>query len=120
MEVKSYIEKNKERFLDEWFELLRIPSVSSKQEHKPDMIKCAEQWKTLLLSTGFDRAEVMPAAGNPIVYAERLISPDAKTVLVYGHYDVMPPEPMNLWKSNPFEPEIRDGRVYARGADDDK
>jgi acetylornithine deacetylase/succinyl-diaminopimelate desuccinylase-like protein len=106
--------------LDEWFALLRIPSVSSKKEHKPDMIKCAECWKTLLLSTGFTRAEVMPTEGNPIVYAERIISSEAKTVLVYGHYDVMPPEPMDLWKSNPFEPEIRDGRVYARGADDDK
>ena len=120
MEVKSYIEKNRERFLDEWFELLRIPSVSSKQEHKPDMIRCAEMWKMLLLSTGFDRAEVMPTKGNPVVYAERISSQDAKTVLVYGHYDVMPPEPVELWKSDPFEPEIRDGRVYARGADDDK
>ena len=120
MEIKSYIEKNKERFLDEWFELLRIPSVSSKREHNPDMIKCAEHWKKLLLSAGFTRAEVMPTKGNPIVYAERIIAPDAKTVLVYGHYDVMPPDPMELWKSNPFEPEIREGRVYARGADDDK
>ena len=120
MEVKSYIEKNKERFLAEWFELLRIPSVSSKQEHKPDMFRCAERWKTLLLSTGFEHAEVMPTKGNPVVYAERIISPEAKTVLVYGHYDVMPPEPMDLWKSNPFEPDIREGRVYARGADDDK
>jgi acetylornithine deacetylase/succinyl-diaminopimelate desuccinylase-like protein len=120
MEIKTYIEKNRERFLDEWFELLRIPSVSSKQEHKPDMIRCAERWKTLLLSTGFTRAEVMPTKGNPVVYAERLISPDAKTVLVYGHYDVMPPEPLELWESDPFEPVIRNGRVYARGADDDK
>jgi len=120
MEVKIYIEKNRERFLDEWFELLRTPSVSSKQEHKPDMIKCAQQWSALLLSTGFERAEVMPTNGNPVVFAERIISPDAKTVLVYGHYDVMPPEPMDLWNSNPFEPEIREGRVYARGADDDK
>jgi acetylornithine deacetylase/succinyl-diaminopimelate desuccinylase-like protein len=121
MEVKEYIEKNKERFLSEWFELLRIPSVSSKQEHKADMVKCAEQWRKLLLSTGFTRAELFPTSGNPIVYAERLCdSEEAKTVLVYGHYDVMPPEPMELWKSNPFEPEIRDGRVYARGADDDK
>ncbi|MDR2774672.1 MAG: dipeptidase [Tannerella sp.] len=120
MEIKSYIEKNKERFLAEWFELLRIPSVSSKQEHKRDMTTCAERWKDLLLSTGATRAEVMPAQGNPVVYAERIISPDARTVLVYGHYDVMPPDPADLWKSDPFEPEIRDGRVYARGADDDK
>ncbi len=120
MKVKSYIENNKERFLNEWFELLRIPSVSSKHEHKTDMIMCAEHWKDLLLSTGVTRAEVMPTKGNPVVYAEKIISPDAKTVLVYGHYDVMPPEPMDLWNSDPFKPEIRDGRVYARGADDDK
>ena len=120
MVIKTYIEKNRERFLEEWFDLLRIPSVSSKQEHKQDMLICAERWKTLLLSTGVTRAEVMPTKGNPVVYAERIISPDANTVLVYGHYDVMPPEPLELWKSNPFEPTIRDGRVYARGADDDK
>ena len=106
--------------MNEWFELLRTPSVSSKQEHKPDMLKCAGQWKGLLLSSGFPSAEVMPTKGNPIVYAERLIAPDAQTVLIYGHYDVMPPEPLELWKSEPFEPTIRDGRVYARGADDDK
>ncbi|MDR0575663.1 MAG: dipeptidase [Tannerella sp.] len=120
MEVKSYIENNKERFLAEWFELLRIPSVSSKREHKADMVTCAERWKELLLSTGVTHAEVMRTKGNPVVYAERFISPHVKTALVYGHYDVMPPEPMDLWKSDPFEPEIREGRVYARGADDDK
>ncbi|MDR3250975.1 MAG: dipeptidase [Tannerella sp.] len=117
---KSYIESNRDRFLNEWFELLRIPSVSSKPEHKPDMLACADKWRELLLASGATRAEVMPTKGNPVVYAERLISPQKKTVLVYGHYDVMPPEPLELWKSNPFEPEIRDGRVYARGADDDK
>ncbi|MDR2148930.1 MAG: dipeptidase [Tannerella sp.] len=120
MEIKDYIEKNKDRFIAEWFELLRIPSVSSKCEHKSDMLACAEKWKELLLKSGASHAEVMPTKGNPVVYAERLIASEAKTVLVYGHYDVMPPEPLDLWKSNPFEPEIRDGRVYARGADDDK
>ena len=120
MDVKNFIKKNRGRFLDEWFALLRIPSVSSKLAHKPDMMRCAELWKTLLLSSGFSRAEVMPTTGNPVVYAERILSPEATTVLVYGHYDVMPPEPVDLWKSDPFEPEIREGRVYARGADDDK
>ena len=120
MNIKTYIETNRERFLEEWLALLRIPSVSSKLEHKADMIACAERWKALLLSSGMTRAEVMPTAGNPVVYAERIVSPEAKTALVYGHYDVMPPEPMELWKNDPFEPEIRDGRVYARGADDDK
>lgn len=120
MEVKTYIRENRERFIGELFSLIRIPSVSSKHEHKSDMTACAERWKELLLSTGMTRAEVMPAKGNPVVYGERILSPDAKTVLVYGHYDVMPPEPVDLWKSDPFEPEIRDGRIYARGADDDK
>ena len=120
MEIRTYIERHKDRFRDEWFSLLRIPSVSSQSEHKADMVKCAERWKELLLASGATRAEVMPTAGNPVVYAERIVSASAPTVLVYGHYDVMPPEPLELWKSNPFEPEIRDGRVYARGADDDK
>ncbi len=120
MEIKAYIEEHKDRFRDEWFSLLRIPSVSSQSEHKADMVKCAERWKELLLASGATRAEVMSTAGNPVVYAERIVSTSAQTVLVYGHYDVMPPEPLELWKSNPFEPEIRDGRVYARGADDDK
>ena len=120
MEIKAYIEEHKDRFRDEWFSLLRIPSVSSQSEHKADMVKCAERWKELLLASGATRAEVMPTAGNPVVYAERIVSASVPTVLVYGHYDVMPPEPLELWKSNPFEPEIRDGRVYARGADDDK
>ena len=120
MEIRTYIERHKDRFRDEWFSLLRIPSVSSQSEHKADMVKCAERWKELLLASGATRAEVMPTAGNPVVYAERIVSASAPTVLVYGHYDVMPPEPLELWRSNPFEPEIRDGRVYARGADDDK
>jgi len=120
MNIKDFITTNAARFEAEWFDLLRIPSVSSQSEHKDDMLLCATRWKELLLASGAEKAEVMPTAGNPVVYAERIISPDARTVLVYGHYDVMPPEPLELWKSDPFEPVIRDGRVYARGADDDK
>ncbi len=120
MSVSAYIDANKERFLDELFSLLRIPSISAKQEHKPDMLACAQRWRELLLLSGADKAEIMPTKGNPVVYAERIISPDAQTVLVYAHYDVMPAEPLDLWKSGPFEPEIRDGRIWARGADDDK
>lgn len=120
MSVKSYIESNKERFLDELFSLIRIPSISAKQENKPDMLACAERWRELLLASGADKAVVMPTAGNPVVYAERLRYPEAPTVLVYAHYDVMPAEPLELWKSQPFEPEIREGRIWARGADDDK
>jgi len=100
--------------------LLRIPSVSSQQAHRSDMPACAERWREILLASGAEKAEVLPAAGHPVVYAERLLSPDAPTVLVYGHYDVMPPEPLELWLSAPFEPVIRNGAVWARGADDDK
>ncbi|MDR1406690.1 MAG: dipeptidase [Tannerella sp.] len=120
MSVKTYIQSHRDRFVEEWFSLLRIPSVSSQREHGADMTRCAGRWKTLLLASGADRAEVLPTAGNPVVYAERLVAPEAPTVLVYGHYDVMPPEPLDLWTSRPFEPEIRDGYVWARGADDDK
>lgn len=120
MSVKSYIESNQDRFLEELFSLIRIPSISAKQEHKADMLACAQRWTEVLLSSGADKAVVMPTTGNPIVYAEKIISPTVPTVLIYAHYDVMPAEPLELWKSNPFEPEIRDGRIWARGADDDK
>lgn len=120
MSVKTYIANNQERFLEELFSLIRIPSISSKQENKADMLACAERWRELLIASGAERAEVMPTGGNPIVYAERLLAPDRPTVLVYAHYDVMPAEPLELWTSAPFEPEIRDGRIWARGADDDK
>lgn len=84
------------------------------------MLACAERWRQLLLEAGADEAMVMPSEGHPLVYAEKGVSPDAPTVLVYAHYDVMPAEPLELWKSQPFEPEVRDGRIWARGADDDK
>ena len=118
--LKSYIEENKQRFLDELFGLIRIPSISSESEHKDDMLKAAEYWKEMILKAGADKAEVMPTEGNPVVYGEKIIDPAAPTVLVYGHYDVMPVDPVDLWDSAPFEPEIRDGKIYARGADDDK
>lgn len=119
-EIKNYIEANKERFLEELFELIRIPSISAESEHKPDMIRCAEKWKSFLLQAGCDRAEVMPTEGNPVVYGEKIIDPAKPTVCVYGHYDVMPVAPMELWKTQPFEPVVKDGRIWARGADDDK
>lgn len=120
MAVKTYIENNKDRFLEELFSLIRIPSISAKQENKPDMVKCAERWTELLISSGADKAVVMPTKGNPVVYGEKILSPEYPTVLVYAHYDVMPAEPFDQWKSEPFEPVIRDGRIWARGADDDK
>ena len=118
--VQQYIAENKERFLSELFDLIRIPSVSSQSKHKADMEKVAQHWKEILLSAGADRAEVMPTEGNPVVFGEKLVDPSFPTVLVYGHADVMPVEPLDLWHSNPFEPEIREGKIYARGADDDK
>ena len=120
MWIKTFIQENRERFLAEWFELLRIPSVSARQAHRPDMQACAERIRNILLASGARQAEVMPTDGNPVVYAERHFSSNAPTVLVYGHYDVMPPEPLELWENDPFEPEIRNGAVWARGADDDK
>ena len=120
MNIKEYIEQNKERFLDELFELIRIPSISAESEHKEDMVHCAEKWREYLLSAGCDRAEVMPSAGNPVVYGEKIIDPAKPTVLVYGHYDVMPVAPLELWRTQPFEPVVKDGRIWARGADDDK
>ena len=119
-EVKNFIETNQERFFEELFGLLRIPSISSEEKHKPDMIKTAEYWVDLLLKAGVDKAVVMPTTGNPIVYGEKIVDAKLPTVLVYGHYDVMPVDPLTLWNIPPFEPEIRDGRIYARGANDDK
>lgn len=117
---KDYQEKNKDRFLNELFDLLRIPSISAKSEHKPDMMKCAEAIKQRLLDAGADKVEIYETKGHPLVYGEKIIDPSKPTVLVYGHYDVQPAEPLELWKSKPFDPEIRDGKIYARGSCDDK
>ena len=116
----QYIEDNKERFFEELFSILRLPSISAKAANKPDMLRCAERLSDLLLEAGADSAGVFPTSGNPVVFGQKTISPEAKTVLVYGHYDVQPPEPLEKWKSDPFEPEIRDGAIYGRGANDDK
>ena len=119
-QIENYIQDNEPRFLEELFSLIRIPSISSEPSHHDDMIRCAERWRELLLEAGADKAEVMPSDGNPLVYAERHVSDEAKTVLVYGHYDVMPADPIELWHTPPFEPVVRDGHIWARGADDDK
>ena len=121
MEVwKDYQQKNKERFLNEMIELLRIPSVSAKSEHKKDMLLCAEAVKKSMVSSGADRAEIMSTEGHPVIYGEKIIDKNKPTILVYGHYDVQPPEPLELWHSGPFDPVIKDGKVYARGSADDK
>lgn len=120
MEIKKFIEENEQRFLEELFSLIRIPSISSQKSHKADMLACAERWRELLRAAGADKAEIMESEGNPLVYAEKHVGDDARTVLIYAHYDVMPAEPLELWHSEPFEPEVRDGRIWARGADDDK
>ena len=119
-DIKNYIQDNKNRFLEELFGLLRIPSISSEAQHKPDMEKAAAYWKEQLIKAGADKAEVMPTEGNPVVYGQKIIDPAAKTVLVYGHYDVMPVDPVELWKTSPFEPQIIGDRLYCRGANDDK
>jgi len=117
---KDYLEKNKERFLNELLELLRIPSISARSEHKQDMVRCAEAVKQRLTEAGADRAEIYSTEGHPVVFAEKIFNKTLPTVLVYGHYDVQPADPLNLWNSPPFEPVIKDGKIYARGSCDDK
>jgi len=118
--IKDYLEANKQRFLDELFELLRFPSVSADSKYKGDVLKTADYIAEKLRSAGADQVEVCPTAGYPIVYGEKIIDPSKPTVLVYGHYDVQPPEPLELWHTPPFEPTVREGKIFARGACDDK
>jgi acetylornithine deacetylase/succinyl-diaminopimelate desuccinylase-like protein len=118
--AKKYIEENKDRFLEELFDLIRIPSISSEAARKDDMLRAAEYWKKTLDDAGAEDTAIMETDGNPVVYGEKKIDENLPTVLVYGHYDVMPVDPIDLWESEPFEPVIRDGKIWARGADDDK
>lgn len=125
-EIGNYIEKNKDKFLKELFEFLKIPSVSADPEFNEDVFEAAEFLKRKLAEAGADRVEVCPTDGFPIVYAEKIVNPDLPTVLVYGHYDVQPADPYELWDSPPFEPIIKttethpQGAIYARGSCDDK
>ena len=119
-EIKNYVAQNKQRFLDELFDLLRFPSVSADPAYKLDVLKTAEFVAQKLRDAGADKVEVCPTAGYPIVYGEKIIDPSKPTVLVYGHYDVQPADPLELWHTPPFEPTIRDEKIYARGACDDK
>jgi acetylornithine deacetylase/succinyl-diaminopimelate desuccinylase-like protein len=118
--IRNYIEANRDRFIEELFGLIRIPSVSAAEANRHDMVSAAEYIRDMLLGNGADRAEVYPTPGHPIVYGEKILDKSLPTILVYGHYDVQPPEPVDKWVSPPFEPEIRDGKIFARGADDDK
>ena len=119
-QLDRYIVKNKDRFIEELFALLRIPSVSADPQFKDDVKRCAETVKNGLLEAGADHAEVCATAGHPIVYGEKLVDPSRPTVLVYGHYDVQPADPLELWDSPPFEPVVKEGNIYARGSADDK
>jgi acetylornithine deacetylase/succinyl-diaminopimelate desuccinylase-like protein len=119
-EIKKYVESNKQRFLDELFELLRFPSVSADPKYKADVLKTADFVAQKLTDAGADKVEICETAGYPIVYGEKINDPSLPTVLIYGHYDVQPADPIELWKTPPFEPTIRDGKIYARGACDDK
>ena len=118
--MKAYIQQNKDRFFEELFSLLRIPSISAKPEYKPDMYRCARRLSELLLAAGADKTGVHETAGNPVVFASKTVPGARKTVLVYGHYDVQPPEPLDKWLTDPFEPVIHDDAIWCRGANDDK
>lgn len=119
-EIKKYVEDNRQRFLDELFALLRFPSVSADPKYKDDVLKTADFVAQKLKDAGADKVEVCQTAGYPIVYGEKITNPELPTVLIYGHYDVQPADPLELWKTPPFEPTVRDGKIYARGACDDK
>lgn len=118
--MEKYIKDNEGRWFEELFSLLRIPSISSDPNHKRDMLRCAERLTQLLKEAGADEAAVYPTDGHPVVFGQKIVSSEFPTVLVYGHYDVQPVDPLELWKSDPFEPEIHDGAIWGRGANDDK
>ena len=119
-QTDAFIEQNKDRFLNELLDLLRIPSVSADPKYKGDVARCAEEVKKRMEEAGLEKVEVCPTKGHPIVYGEKIVDPAKPTVLVYGHYDVQPPDPLDLWHSGPFDPVIKDGMIYARGSADDK
>lgn len=118
--LDAYIKTHEQRFLNELFDLLRIPSVSADPKFDADVRRCAEEVKKRLVEAGLDKVEICPTEGHPIVYGEKITDPSKPTVLVYGHYDVQPADPVELWDSGPFEPVIKDGMIYARGSADDK
>lgn len=118
--LKSYIKNHQNRFLQELFQFLRIPSISTEKLNKADVLDAAYFVLSRLKEVGIDQSQLLQTEGHPIVFGEKFVSAELPTVLIYGHYDVQPPDPLELWDSLPFEPEIRDGKIYARGACDDK
>ncbi len=115
-----FVEQHQDRLLEELKDFLRIPSISTLPEHQPDIAAAAEFVAESLRGAGLENVEIIPTAGNPLIYADWLHAPGKPTVLCYGHYDVQPPDPLELWHSPPFEPAVRDGNIYARGSSDDK
>ncbi|MDR6880205.1 acetylornithine deacetylase/succinyl-diaminopimelate desuccinylase-like protein [Bacillus sp. 3255] len=118
--VKSYLEKQRNQHIEELMQFLRIPSISAVTQHVPDMERCAEWVAASMKAAGLENIEIMPTGGHPVVYGDWLHAEGKPTVLIYGHYDVQPPEPLELWETPPFEPTIRDGKLFGRGSTDDK
>lgn len=118
--IAAFVETNRQRLVDELFAFLRIPSISTAPEHKADVSRAAEFVAASLRTAGLENVEIIPTDGHPLVYADWLHAPGKPTILCYGHYDVQPPDPLELWKTPPFEPTLRDGNIYARGSADDK
>lgn len=118
--VQQYIQTHRQRFLDELLEFLRIPSISADTKYKDDVLKAAGWLSEELKRIGMDHVEIVPTKGHPVVYGEKKVSDDIPTILIYGHYDVQPPDPLNLWNSPPFEPVVKDEKIWARGSCDDK
>ena len=117
---ETYLTENQGRFLEELLDLIRIPSISALPEHADDVQKAAEWVAARLEAAGIEHVEVMPTGGHPVVYGDWLHAPGKPTILIYGHFDTQPVDPIDLWTNPPFEPVVRDGRIYARGASDDK
>src|SRR6266404_5243012 len=118
--LQTYVAGSRDRWLAELSAFLRIQSISTQSEHAGDVRQGAEYLRDALKRIGAERAEIVPTGGHPLVYAEKMVSPDKPTVLFYGHYDVQPPDPLNEWTTPPFEPTVRNGNLYARGSADDK
>src|ERR1700733_15232063 len=119
-DLDTYCAANEQRHVDELIEFLRIPSISADPQHAADVRRNAEYLAEAARKAGFHHAEIIETAGHPAVYAERLVDPKLPTALIYGHHDVQPVDPINEWRTSPFEPEVRDGNLYGRGAVDDK